>query len=80
MNNRMLTFTATLLMLWAVAGAVGASDEAATQDAAMATPQVALPEAKYEFAPVVDGSIVSHDYLVKNTGDGPLDITQVKTG
>ena len=89
MNIRKTTFTATLLMLWAVSGAVGASDEAASQDATsrapaaaatMQKPQVVVPEQKYEFTPVVDGSQVTHDYLIKNSGDGPLDITQVKTG
>jgi hypothetical protein len=66
MRFRTLAFTAMLVMLWAAA--------------ATATPGVVLPELKYEFDPVVDGTQVTHDFAIKNTGDGPLAITQVKTG
>ncbi len=86
MKFRMLAFTATLVMLWAAAAITGASDgkdstdQASSAVAAIEKPGAVLPELKYEFDPVVDGTQVTHDFAIKNTGDGPLAITQVKTG
>ncbi len=43
-------------------------------------PKAIIPEPKFVFDPVVDGTQISHDFSIKNTGDGPLAITRVKTG
>jgi hypothetical protein len=43
-------------------------------------PQVALPEPVYEFAPVIEGYYVEHDFIVRNQGDAPLEILKVQTG
>jgi hypothetical protein len=86
MKFRFLAFTASLVMLWAVAAAVGASDDkdpiSQSPSAAAATekPSAAIPELQYKFDPVVDGTQVTHDFAIKNKGGGPLAITQVKTG
>ncbi|MBC2710195.1 MAG: DUF1573 domain-containing protein [Desulfosarcina sp.] len=89
MNVRILAFTAMLVMLWGVAATVGAADQATGKDstsqalsavAASEKPGAVLPELKYEFDPVVDGTQVIHDFTIKNTGNGPLAITKVKTG
>jgi len=47
---------------------------------AAGTPVAVVPEFKYAFKPVVDGSEITHDYRIKNTGDGPLAIERVRTG
>jgi hypothetical protein len=81
-----LAFTATLVMLWAAAATVDASDDkdssgqAPSAIAAIEKPGVVLPELNFEFDPVVDGTQVTHDFAIKNTGNGPLAISQVKTG
>jgi len=86
MKLRILAITTTLVMLWAAASAVGASDakdstgQEASVVAAIEKPSVVLPELKFEFDPVVDGTQITHDFAIKNAGDGPLAITQVKTG
>lgn len=86
MRLRTLAFTATLVTLWTAAATVGASDgkdvisQSPSTAAVTATPSVVLPELQYKFDPVVDGTEVTHDFTIKNTGDGPLAITQVKTG
>jgi hypothetical protein len=86
MKFRMLAFTAALVMMWPVAATTGASDgkDSTAQEpsavAAAQKPSVVAPELKYQFNPVVDGTQVTHDFAIKNTGDGPLAITQVKTG
>ncbi len=89
MKLRILAITALVVLLWAAAAIVGASDQAAGKDpnaqsspavAAVEKPAAVLPELKYEFDPVVDGTLITHGFTIKNTGGGPLSITQVKTG
>ncbi|MCB2144845.1 MAG: DUF1573 domain-containing protein [Deltaproteobacteria bacterium] len=89
MKFRILAITAMVVLLWAAAAIVSASDQAAGKDsttqaspavAAVEKPAAVLPELKYEFDPVVDGTQITHDFAIKNTGAGPLSITQVKTG
>jgi len=81
--------TAIVVMLWTTAAIVGASDQVTGKDssgqapstvAAVEMPGAVLPELKYEFDPVVDGTQITHDFAIKNIGDGPLAINQVKTG
>ena len=43
-------------------------------------PTVFLPEASYEFKPVLEGKKVVHDFLLQNKGDGPLKIVKIRTG
>ena len=43
-------------------------------------PVAVVPEADYSFPMVVDGSQVVHDFILKNEGTAPLDVTKVKTG
>jgi hypothetical protein len=89
MKFRILAIPATVVLLWAAAAIVGASEQAAGKGsngqaspaaATVEKPAAVLPELKYEFDPVVDGTQITHDFAIKNIGDGPLSITQVKTG
>ena len=86
MKVRMVAIAATLVIMWGTAAITGASDgkdSAGQAPSAVATaekPVVILPELKFEFDPVVDGTQITHDFPVKNTGDGPMEITKVKTG
>lgn len=43
-------------------------------------PNLVVPKPHFEFAPVLDGEEVTHDFVVKNTGDAPLVINKVQTG
>lgn len=86
MKFRILAFTATLVMLGGIAATIGASDgkdstsPAPTTVTAAEKPGAVLPELKYEFNPVVDGTQITHDFVIKNTGNGPLAVNRVKTG
>jgi hypothetical protein len=86
MKFRILAFTATLVVMWAATATSGASDgegptaQAPATVATMKRPSVVAPELKYEFDPVVDGTQVTHEFTIKNTGASSLAITQVKTG
>lgn len=87
MKFHVFATTAALLILLAAANPAGASEQAAGKDtagqaapASVEKPAVVLPELQYEFDPVVDGTQVTHGFKIKNTGDGPLAILQVKTG
>lgn len=89
MKFRMLASTATWMVLWVTAATVYASEPTSGNDsarptppatAATAKPAAVLPELKFEFQAVVDGTEVTHDFTIKNTGDDILAINQVKTG
>ena len=86
MRFRMLAFTVTIVVLLAATTFTSASEDknSTAQEpsavAAIEKPGVMLPELKYEFDPVVDGTQVTHDFVINNTGDGMLAIAQVKTG
>ena len=43
-------------------------------------PSIFLPVSQWEFEPVVDGTSVVHDFVVRNKGDATLNISKVKTG
>lgn len=46
----------------------------------MAWPAAFIPEPQFEFAPVVDGGTVVHDFIIENQGNVPLLITDIRTG
>ena len=48
--------------------------------AAVSTPSIQIPVIDFHFGEVVEGSILSHDYLVKNIGLGVLEIAEVRPG
>lgn len=48
--------------------------------AAGETPQVVVREASHDFGSVYDGRIVIHGFTLKNTGDAPLSVEDVRTG
>ncbi len=43
-------------------------------------PLAFLPESEYEFSPVLEGTTVTHDFIIQNKGDAELKINRVKTG
>lgn len=49
-------------------------------DAPAAGPQAFLAESVHEFAPVVEGTKVEHDFVIQNRGDAPLVILDLKSG
>jgi len=49
-------------------------------DARAAGPQAFLAESVHEFAPVVEGAKVEHDFIIQNRGDAPLVILDLKSG
>ncbi len=43
-------------------------------------PKAVLPESVHVFEPVVEGMLVSHDFILENRGDAPLIIESIKAG
>lgn len=43
-------------------------------------PKAVLPESIHVFEPVVEGMLVSHNFILENKGDAPLIIESIKTG
>jgi hypothetical protein len=44
------------------------------------TTSVLIPDSRYTFSPVLDGTEVTHDFVIQNKGDAPLAIEKVRTG
>jgi len=53
--------------------AIGAKEETSVSPSALIVQHI------YEFAPVVDGTEVVHDYVIQNKGSATLEIQKVKT-
>lgn len=46
----------------------------------MGIPSADVPEPSYTFESAVEGGYVTHDFIIRNIGDAPLEISKVKTG
>jgi hypothetical protein len=55
-------------------GAFGASKQTPL------SPSVFVPDSRYTFPTVIDGTEVTHDFIIQNKGDAELKIEKVKTG
>jgi hypothetical protein len=51
----------------------------AAEPQAAPQPSAFVPQPRYEFAPVIDGQSVAHDFIIQNKGNAPLIIERVKT-
>jgi len=78
MKSKIL-FSVFLFLFFLIPFSFGAGDK---QAAAISHkgPSVFFPSAKYEFAPVAEGIIVRHNFIVQNKGDKALYINKIKTG
>ena len=43
------------------------------------TPKAFIPYPAYEFQTVLDGTKITHDFIIQNKGDATLNIVKVKT-
>lgn len=71
-NGLMIALFALLLAL--------PSNIHAAQPAAAPAPRAVLSESEYHFGKVVEGTLVQHEFILKNQGKGPLKIIKVEAG
>lgn len=69
--KRSLTVMVMVLLIFATPFRCMATDTPASG------PQAFLPASTYEFAPVVEGAAVAHEFILHNRGDAPLKIIEV---
>ena len=43
-------------------------------------PSVLVPESRFKFGPILEGTEIIHDFIVQNKGTAPLKIEKVRTG
>jgi len=43
-------------------------------------PEAVVPNSLFQFDPVVEGMMVTHDFIIQNKGQAELKITKVRTG
>ena len=65
-----------LILLACLAGTPAAAGTAGPQKA----PAAVVPNPIHNFAVVVEGQEVRHDFIIRNTGTAPLVVHRVKTG
>jgi len=78
-----LALASAMVVLLGAPATIGAADAPAATAASVApaeNPHAVLPELKYEFEAVVDGTLITHDFKIKNEGAAELAIQKVKTG
>ncbi len=74
MKHKMIVYMLMLLML-ALIPAGGWATETESE-----VPQLVIPEAVYEFQPVLENEYVTHKFTVQNKGTAELAISRVKSG
>ncbi|CAB5163785.1 hypothetical protein D3OALGB2SA_5606 [Olavius algarvensis associated proteobacterium Delta 3] len=67
----LLAMISSLVWVWAAAAA-----ESQTPN----RPKAVAPEPRFEFSTVVEGTEVTHDFVIENHGTAPLNIAKVQTG
>ena len=68
------------IFLALAAAVLAAGPAAAGVDPEQGLPAVEVPQFRYEFESVVEGSEVVHTFVLKNRGTAPLEIQRVRTG
>ena len=51
-----------------------------TENKTLNLPSVFVPESRFKFGPVLEGTEIKHDFIVQNRGAAPLKIEKVRTG
>ena len=69
-----------MLYFMLVVAFFSAGNSITAEDISPVLPSAFIDKAVYKFEPVVDGMQIIHDYLIRNKGDGTLEIQKVKTG
>jgi len=72
---RLKIFIASLFCLF-----LFAVNNSAAENMDPKAPQAVLPEQIFEFEPVLEGTTVTHDFILQNKGTAPLVIHKIKTG
>ena len=44
------------------------------------SPSTFVPESSFKFGPVLDGTEITHDFIIQNKGTAVLNIEKVRTG
>ena len=73
MKQKMMTVLLCFLFLLAI-------NSVAAENIYKTAPKAILTEPIFEFKPVVEGTTVTHDFVLKNKGTAPLVIHKIKTG
>ena len=75
----LLTIAITLLP--ALAGAADAPAQAPpSKSAPAAAPSIVIEESTFDFGTAAEGSVITHEFKVENTGSGVLTIDRVRPG
>ena len=74
---RTLLAAFVLVMAFNAAPLLAAGKETGVK-AAASSPLAVFPDTRYEFEPVMEGTKITHDFIIENHGDAPLVIMSVR--
>ena len=43
-------------------------------------PRITIPDPSYQFAPAIEGDVVTHEFTLVNSGNALLEILKIQTG
>ncbi|NQT70593.1 MAG: DUF1573 domain-containing protein [Desulfobacteraceae bacterium] len=73
MKQKMMTVLLCFLFLFTI-------NSVAAENIAKTAPKAVLTEQVFTFKPVVEGTTVTHDFILQNKGTTPLVIEKIRTG
>ncbi len=73
-KRTLFVFALSFCILFFETGSFGAENNTTN------LPPVFVPESRFKFGPVLDGTEITHDFIVQNKSIAPLKIEKVKTG
>jgi hypothetical protein len=78
--QKKLVLSVIFLFMMVVAPAWANESDKPTATASTSTPAVVVKEPQFQFEPVMEGTVVEHDFILENIGATPLMIQNIKTG
>jgi hypothetical protein len=78
MLQRVMIILASICLWYGAPDSVQAENEG--PNASSMVPVAVVSQSQFQFDPVLDGTVVEHEFVMENTGTGPLIIEHVKTG
>jgi len=69
-----------ILFVWIFLGVLFSGACCWAADSSTQGPKAYIAESVFEFNPVVEGTEIVHEFILKNRGDAPLEILKIESG
>lgn len=76
----LLSFTMIAIVCFSGSVPVQAQPPGGAKELSRSAPVMEIAQPDHNFGEVAEGEVVTHDYVVRNTGSATLEIAQVRAG